>query len=51
EPALAEKFVGMYVNHYTLDAGEIVPQAAQHLLNLGFEAGLIPHRVTVEFVR
>ncbi len=22
EPRLAEKFVGMYVNHYTLDAGE-----------------------------
>lgn len=51
EPALAEKFVGMYVNHYTVDAGEIVPRAAQHLLDMGFEAGLIPHRVTVEFVR
>ena len=22
EPRLAEKFVGMYVNHYTVDAGE-----------------------------
>jgi len=37
---LAEKFVGMYVNHYTLDAGDIVPKAAQKLLDLGFEAGL-----------
>jgi 1,4-dihydroxy-6-naphthoate synthase len=51
EPALAEKFVGMYVNHYTLDAGEVVPRAAQKLLDLGFEAGLVPHRVAVEFVR
>jgi 1,4-dihydroxy-6-naphthoate synthase len=51
EPGLAEKFVGMYVNHYTLDAGEIVPRAAQKLLDLGFEAGLVPHRVEVVFVR
>ncbi|HEY7391760.1 MAG TPA: MqnA/MqnD/SBP family protein [Bryobacteraceae bacterium] len=47
----AEKFVGMYVNHFTVDGGDIVPQAAQKLLNMGFEAGLIPHRVEVEFVR
>jgi 1,4-dihydroxy-6-naphthoate synthase len=47
---LAEKFVGMYVNHYTLDAGDIVPKAAQKLLDLGFEAGFIPNRVQVEFV-
>jgi 1,4-dihydroxy-6-naphthoate synthase len=51
EQPLAEKFVGMYVNHYTVDAGEIIPRAAQHLLNMGFEAGLIPHKITVEFVR
>ena len=51
ESRLAEKFVGMYVNHYTLDGGEIVPQAAQKLLDMGYEAGLIPKRVTVEFVR
>jgi 1,4-dihydroxy-6-naphthoate synthase len=51
EPGLAEKFVGMYVNHYTLDAGDIVPQAAQKLLDLGFEAGLVPRRVELEFVR
>jgi 1,4-dihydroxy-6-naphthoate synthase len=51
ELPLAEKFVGMYVNHYTVDAGELVPRAAQKLLDLGFEAGLIPHRTVVEFVR
>jgi 5,8-dihydroxy-2-naphthoate synthase len=48
---LAEKFVGMYVNHYTLDAGEVVPKAAQKLLDMGHEAGLIPYRVEVEFVK
>jgi len=47
---LAEKFVGMYVNHYTLDAGDVVPKAAQKLLDLGHEAGFIPRRVQVEFV-
>jgi 1,4-dihydroxy-6-naphthoate synthase len=51
EPRLAEKFVGMYVNHYTVDAGEIVPRAAQKLLDLGFEAGLIDRKVELEFVR
>jgi 1,4-dihydroxy-6-naphthoate synthase len=51
DPALAEKFVGMYVNHYTLDAGDVVPRAAQKLFDLGYEAGLIPNRVEVEFVR
>jgi 1,4-dihydroxy-6-naphthoate synthase len=51
EQPLAEKFVGMYVNHFTLDAGDTVPKAAQLLLDLGHEAGLIPNKVTVEFVR
>jgi 1,4-dihydroxy-6-naphthoate synthase len=48
---LAEKFVGMYVNHYTVDCGDVIPKAAQKLLDLGFEAGVIPHRVEVEFAR
>jgi 5,8-dihydroxy-2-naphthoate synthase len=51
EPRLAEKFVGMYVNHYTVDAGDVIPKAAQKLLDLGHEVGLIPNRVDVEFVR
>ncbi len=51
EAGLAEKFVGMYVNHFTVDAGELVPRAAQKLLDLGFEAGVIKKRVSVEFVR
>jgi 1,4-dihydroxy-6-naphthoate synthase len=48
---LADKFVGMYVNHFTVDCGDIVPRAAQKLLDMGYEAGLIPRRVQVEFVR
>lgn len=51
EQPLAEKFVGMYVNHHTLDAGDEIPRAAQKLLDLGHEAGLIPHRIQVEFIR
>ncbi|GIU74365.1 MAG: 1,4-dihydroxy-6-naphtoate synthase [Bryobacteraceae bacterium] len=51
EAPLAEKFVGMYVNHYTVDAGDVLPRAAQKLLDLGYEAGVIPNRVEVEFVR
>jgi 1,4-dihydroxy-6-naphthoate synthase len=50
EPRLAEQFIGMYVNHYTLDGGELVPRAAQKLLDLGYEAGLVPRRVMVEYV-
>ena len=51
ETPLAEKFVGMYVNHYTVDCGEQVPKAAQLLLDMGYEAGIIPRKITVEFVR
>ena len=35
EPRLAEKFVGMYVNDYTVDAGEVIPKAVQKLLDMG----------------
>jgi 1,4-dihydroxy-6-naphthoate synthase len=51
DPSLADKFVGMYVNHHTVDGGELIPRAAQKLLDLGYEAGLIPHRTILEVVR
>lgn len=51
EPRLAEKFVGMYVNHFTVDCGDQVPLGVQKLYDLGYERGLIPNRPTVEFVR
>jgi 1,4-dihydroxy-6-naphthoate synthase len=51
EPRLAEKFVGMYVNQYTVDAGELIPKAVQLLLDKGHDSGLIPNKVKVEFAR
>ena len=51
DPSLADKFVGMYVNHYTVDGGDLIPRAAQKLLDLGYEAGLIPHKTVLEVVR
>jgi hypothetical protein len=34
-----------------VDAGDEIPKAVRLLLDKGFEAGLIPHRVDVEFIR
>ncbi len=51
EPRLAEKFVGMYVNHFTVDCGDLVPVAAQKMLDMGYEAGIISKKIAVEFVR
>jgi 1,4-dihydroxy-6-naphthoate synthase len=51
EEPLADKFVGMYVNHHTVDCGQDVPKAAQMLMDMGHEAGLIKDRVRIEFVR
>lgn len=51
EPRLAEKFIGMYVNHFTVDAGELVERAVQKLFDAGYECGMLPRRVTAEFIR
>ena len=51
EPRLADQFIGMYVNHYTVDAGDVIPKAAQLLYDKGFEVGLLKERVQVEFAR
>jgi len=45
-----DTFVGMYVNEWTVDYGPRGRQAVQVLLDRAFEAGLIPERVTAEFV-
>ncbi|MBV9301498.1 MAG: ABC transporter substrate-binding protein [Acidobacteriaceae bacterium] len=50
DPATAEQFVGMYVNQHTIYGADIVPRAAQKLLDLGYEAGLIPHQTNIEVV-
>lgn len=50
ETALADKFVGMYVNDYTLDYGEEGRAGVRELLHRGNDAGIIPHRVDADFV-
>lgn len=45
-----DTFVGMYVNHWTVDYGDRGRRAVQLLLDRGHDAGIIPHRVAVEFV-
>jgi 1,4-dihydroxy-6-naphthoate synthase len=47
---LADKFVGMYVNHWTLDYGERGREAIRRFLGQAFERGLIPRRQELEFV-
>jgi 1,4-dihydroxy-6-naphthoate synthase len=46
----ADRFVAMWVNHLTLDYTERGRRAVQRLLDEGFERGVIPHRVTADFV-
>ena len=46
----ADAFVGMYVNDWTLDYGERGREAIRLFLERGHQAGIIPHRVAVEFV-
>lgn len=50
ETALADKFVGMYVNDYTLDYGDKGRAGVRELLDRGNTAGIIPHRVDADFV-
>ncbi len=47
---LADKFVGMYVNDWTLDYGKKGKEAIQLFLDLAFERDLLPARCTAEFV-
>ncbi len=49
-PELADKFVSMYVNEWTVDYGEKGREAVRRLLTRGHEAGIIPYEVDVEFV-
>jgi len=47
--SLTDKFVGMYVNDYTIDYGERGRAAVKLLLERGHEAGIIPRPVQLEF--
>ena len=48
-PELADRFVAMWVNDLTLDYGERGREAVKLLLKEGFEKGIIPNEVEVDF--
>ena len=50
DPALANQFVGMYVNERTLNYGDDGREAIRKLLDMGYDRGIIPMRSKVEFV-
>jgi 1,4-dihydroxy-6-naphthoate synthase len=50
KPELADRFVAMWVNDLTLDYTERGREAVRLLLKEGFERGIIPNRVDVDFV-
>jgi 1,4-dihydroxy-6-naphthoate synthase len=47
---LADRFVGMYVNQWTLDYGKRGREAVRRLLALGQERGILPSQIEPEFV-
>lgn len=47
---LADQFVGMYVNHWTLDYGPRGRQAISRLLKEGAQAGLVPDAGEIQYV-
>jgi 5,8-dihydroxy-2-naphthoate synthase len=49
DPALADRFVAMWVNDLTLDYTERGREAVRRILAEGFERGIIPNRAIVEF--
>ena len=50
DKSLADRFVGMYVNDWTLDYGPRGREAVRRLLDEGHKAGVIPRPVRVDFV-
>lgn len=50
DKSLADRFVGMYVNDWTLDYGPRGREAVRRLLDEGHRAGIIPTATAVEFV-
>ncbi len=51
EAELADQFVGMYVNKWTLDFGNVGRGAVRTLLDRGLEAGLLPPCGDIDFIR
>jgi len=50
DPDLADKFIGMYVNNWTLGYGDRGHQAVREFLKRGVDAGLIPGPPDAEFL-
>jgi len=50
DPAKADRFVGMYVNDWTLDFTPRGRDAIRTLLARGYEAGILPEPVEPEFI-
>ena len=50
DPEKADRFVGMYVNHWTLDYGDTGRKAVRTLLEEGYKKGIIDVPVHVEFL-
>jgi 1,4-dihydroxy-6-naphthoate synthase len=47
---LADRFVGMYVNQWTIDYGEVGRRAVRELLRRGAEIGMVPQVGEIDFV-
>lgn len=47
---LADRFVGMYVNQWTIDYGEVGRRAVRELLRRGHEANLVPAVEGIDFL-
>jgi 1,4-dihydroxy-6-naphthoate synthase len=50
DPKLADRFVGMYVNDWTVDYGPRGREAVRLLLSRAAESGLVPRPVDIQFV-
>jgi 1,4-dihydroxy-6-naphthoate synthase len=50
DPELADRFVAMWVNDLTLDYTERGREGVRRLLKEGFDAGVIPNQVDIDFV-
>ena len=50
DSTLADRFVGMYVNDYTLDYGQRGRAGVHELLSRGYQSGIIASPVNIDFV-
>ena len=47
---LADRFVGMYVNNWTIDYGDTGRRAVHELLRQGHAAGIVPPTGEIDFI-